>query len=105
MFIRTDLQNKLIPIWKSSRYINMSNVLRYEVEKNTVTFYTVFKPLKPATSISFESPAAALQWADQFVTKPTPESKPMFRIDQPSIDPLALQAMTDWEEEQKQKLK
>jgi hypothetical protein len=106
MFIRTDLQNKLIPIWKSTRYINMSNVLRLEVEKNTVTFYTVFRPLKPATSISFESNLEAIKWADQFVTKQTSVATSLVRTDQAAVDPLAIQAMADWDKErEEQKLK
>ncbi len=101
MFIRTDIQNCLVPMWKSTRYINMSNVLRLEVEKNTVTFFTVFRPQKPATAIAFESNAQAIKWADQFTKKkPSPHVN---RMDQASIDPLALQAMADWEEETKLK--
>jgi len=98
MFIRAEMQHRLIPMWNSTRYINMSNVLRLEVEKNTVTFYTIFRPLKPATSITFESNAAAIKWADRLLPK-QPHLKPKIRLDQPSADPLAIQAMADWDKE------
>lgn len=96
MFIRTDLQHRFIPMWKSTNYINMSNVLRLEVEKNTVTMFTIYRPLRPALHINFASNQEALGWADQWLPK---QPAPVVRTDQASVDPLALQAMADWEKE------
>jgi hypothetical protein len=102
MFIRTDLQNRFIPMWKSTNYINMSNVLRLEVEKNTVTMFTIYRPLRPALHINFASNQEALGWADQFLPKQFPA---VIRTDRASVDPLALQAMADWDKEREEEKK
>ena len=99
MFVRTEIQSRLVSSWKSIHYINMSNVLRLKVEKNTVSIYTVFRPQRSAFEIKFDSQAAATKFVEQTLN-PTPRVE---RLDGASADPLALQAMADWEEEQKLK--
>jgi len=109
MFVRTELQNRLFPSWKSVSYLNLSNVLYMDVEKNKVNVYTIFRPKYSAYRINFQTNEDALRFADQCMMNkksiPAPV-KPITiekRFDQPSPDSLAMQAMADWEEEKQLK--
>ncbi len=104
MFIRVELQNHFK---KSISYINPSNILHMSVDKNQVNIYTVFRPKYSAYRIHFNSHEEAVTFADScFRKKVVPSSSPIAiqkRFDQASPDPLAMQAMADWEEEKHMK--
>lgn len=100
MFIRVQTVNRLVPLWKTTSYINLSNVLRMDVEKNTVNFYSPFRPWGSFYQVRFDTPEEVKTFVEQCL--PSTSEKPI-RQDQPSPDPLALQAMADWEEEKKMK--
>ncbi len=109
MFVRTELQNRLFPSWKSVSYLNLSNVLYMDVEKNKVNVYTIFRPKYSAYRIHFPSSADALRFADDCMKNKVYSPSPVQpitiqkRFDQPSPDPLAIQAMADWEEQKQLK--
>ena len=106
MFIRQEVQNYLFKQIKSSHYINLQNVFRIEVEENVVKFFTNYRPNNGSFNLVFPSNTKALAFADLSLQKPlllnqTVQPKGVDQLSQPSADPLALQAMADWENEQK----
>ncbi len=83
-------------------YLNLSNVLRMNVEKNEVNIYTIFRPKYSAHRIIFNSNEEAIRFAEASFRRKPISGIIQKRIEQPAVDPLAIQAMADWEEEQKQ---
>jgi hypothetical protein len=104
MFVRVETVNRLVPIWKTTSYINLSNVLRMDIEKNHVNLYSAFRPAYSFYQVRFQTPDEAKSFVKQCLPPPSPivEGKPL-RLDEASVDPLVLQAMADWEEERKLK--
>ncbi len=102
MFVR--VQNRFM---KSISYINTHNILYMDIMSNQVNIYTIFRPKYAAYRIHFDNHEAAVTFADScFRKKVVPSSSPMIiqkRFDQASPDPLAMQAMADWEEEKQMK--
>ncbi len=96
MFMRIHNKNRGIT------YLNLSNVLRMNVEKNEVNIYTIFRPKYSAHRIVFDSNEEAVRFADASLRRKPINAIVQKRIEQPAVDPLAIQAMADWEEEQKQ---
>lgn len=111
MFIRVETSNRLLPMWKSISYINLSNVLHLEVQKKQVDIYTVFRPKYSAYRIRFQTEEEAKTFAERAfarllekvprltVQAPTPIQK-RFRMDEASPDAMAVAAMEDWEQKQ-----
>lgn len=95
MFVRINSRDKIV------NYINTSNILRMRAKNNQLDIYTVFRPKYSAHTIQFGSNQEAIIFAESCMRKPRFEKK-VERLDQPSVDMLALQAMEDWEQEQKQ---
>jgi hypothetical protein len=102
MFVRVNLKNSFNPAWNKVSYINLSNVLRMNVEKNQVDIYTIFRPKYSAHRIVFDSNEEAVRFAEASFRRKPIRAIVQKRIEQPNVDPLAIQAMADWEEEQKQ---
>ena len=102
MFVR--VQNRFM---KSISYINTHNILYMDIMRNQVNIYTVFRPKYAAYRIQFDSHEEVVAFADScFRKKVIPSSSPIAvqkRFDQASPDPLAMQAMADWEEEKQMK--
>ena len=97
MFTRIYNKNRGI-----TTYVNLSNVLRMNVEKNQVDIYTVFRPKYSAHRIVFDSNDEAIRFAEASNNRKPIRAIVQKRMEQPAVDPLAIQAMADWEEEQKQ---
>ena len=115
MFIRVDLQNRFVPMWKSTHYINLKNVLQMEVKKNEVMIYTVFRPKYAANTIYFETEESARNFAENCFNKMNyvhlthqpssfvkriPSPAKIDYMDQASPDLLAIAALDDWDEKQ-----
>lgn len=119
MFIRVDLQNRFIPMWKSTHYINLNNVLQMEVKKTEVKIFTVTRPKYAANTIIFDTEASARNFAENCfdkmnythlthqpssIVKRIPSQMPdRDRMDQASPDLLAITAMEAYEEEKQLK--
>ena len=111
MFIRVETYNRLIPMWKSISYINLSNVLHLEVEKNHINFYTIFRPKYSAYRINFKTEEEAHQFVLQTFAR-FPQKVPRlkiqapatlqkrFRMDEASPDAMAVAAMEEWDQKQ-----
>lgn len=98
MFIRVQTVNRFVPLWKTTSYINLSNVLRMDIEKNHVNLYSAFRPSYLFYQVHFQTHEEAKIFVEQALPSldaPKPKS---LQIDVASVDPLALQAMADWEE-------
>lgn len=101
MFVR--VQNRIM---KSISYINTHNILYMDIMSNQVNIYTVFRPKYAAYRIQFDSHEEAVRFADSCFRKKPILSSPIAiqkRFEQASPDPLAMQAMADWEEEKQMK--
>jgi hypothetical protein len=108
MFIRVETYNRLIPMWKSISYINLSNVLCLEVEKKHINFYTIFKPKYSAYRINFQSEDEAKKFAEQTFAQishkirnlPVSNLQKRFHQDEANPDAVATAAMEDWQQKQ-----
>jgi hypothetical protein len=110
MFVRIETVNRFVPFWRSISYINPANVLRVEVENRKLDIFTVFRPKIAAYTIHFTSQEDAEDFAKKmFIAQSSKrivnKSSKVLPHDQASPDPLAMQAMADWEEENKKQLK
>jgi hypothetical protein len=116
MFIRVETSNRLLPFWKSISYINLSNILRMDVEKKHINFHTVFHPKYSAYRINFQSEQEAQQFAEKVFAR-LPGRVPRLTVEPPSYaqkrfsqhydeaspDVLAIAAMQEWEKEKQLK--
>lgn len=108
MFIRVETYIHLIPMWKTISYINLSNVLRLEVEHNYIKIYTIFRPKYSAYRINFASEEEARRFAEQTfarlpqnipclpVEHPTKVEK-RYRQDEASPDELAMAVLEEYD--------
>lgn len=71
-----------------------------QVKNNQLDIYTVFRPKYSAYNIQFGSNEEAIGFADRCMMRPKMMKK-VERLDESSPDAQAIQALVDWEEEQK----